>query len=455
MSVTRGFDWCDLAIERGLARGAAAVEAFYLESRSVEVMVEKNDIHVPKGDRYSGIGLRVLMASDDGFKQGFASTNLLTAESIDSALAAAMAIAEASPADPARCLAQPDRGAAGVEPVEGLYDEGIAGMDLAGAMKQAGAFLEGALGYDGRVTVDSAMFRAEVSEKTVANSNGVRLSQHKTVASTQGIAFAVDGDRVSSFDLGVAESCALGQVDAFGVGRDLARRVVAALDARSAPSFRGKVLLTPYAALELVLEPIAYSCNAEIVQTGRSKWKGMLGKQVASPMVSVVDDPGIPQASGSTAFDREGVPARRLELVTGGVLQDYLYNCYTARRDGRESNGRASGNDAGLPGVSTTNMVLSPGKHSLEQLIAQCDRGLIVNRFSGGVDPASGDFSGVVKGGHYVEGGVVAYPVKEMMIAGNIYELLTQVVGLSDELWVLGAYRLPHILLDGCSITGK
>ena len=65
MSVTRGFDWCDLAIERGLARGAAAVEAFYLESRSVEVMVEKNDIHVPKGDRQSGIGLRVLMASDD------------------------------------------------------------------------------------------------------------------------------------------------------------------------------------------------------------------------------------------------------------------------------------------------------------------------------------------------------------------------------------------------------
>lgn len=450
-------DYCELAVERGLIRGASAVEAFLTESRQMEAMIEKNDIHVPKGDTYSGIGLRVLVEAPGGagFKQGFASTNLLSSSSIDSALSAALAIAAASPADPNLCLAQPEPTSSAAKVVDGLYDEAIAGMGLGDALKHAAAFLDGALGYDRRITVDSAAFSAQVGRSFIVNSEGLSLGQRKTVAIAEAMAFAVEGDKVSSFDVGIAGSCALEHVNSFEMGRELAKRVIASLDARPTPSFRGKVLLTPYAVSEMVLAPIAYSCNAEMVQSGRSKWKGMLGREVISPLISVADDPAIPEGVGSTMFDREGAIPTRLDLVSAGVLQDYMYNCRTGRADGRKSNGRASGDDTGLPGVAPTNMIIAPGAHSLDQLIRACDKGLIVNRFSGSVDPGSGDFSGIVKGGHYIEGGNVVHPVKEVMVAGNIYELLSQVVGVSDELWVLANERLPHIMLDGCSVTGR
>lgn len=452
-----GLEYCELAVERGLLRGASAVEAYFTQSRNLEAMVEKNDIHVPKGDTYSGIGLRVLVEAPGGagFKQGFASTNLLSNSSIDSTLSAAMAIAAASPADPHLCLAQPESECCAAKAVDGLYDDAIASMSLGDALKHAAAFLDGALGYDRRITVDSASFRAQVSQAYIANSEGLRLGQRKTMAIAEAMAFAVEGDKVSSFDVGLAGSCALAQVNSFEMGRELAKRVVASLDAHPTASFRGKIILTPYAVSEIVLSPITYSCSAEMIQSGRSKWKGMLGKQVASPLISVIDDPAVPQGVGSTLFDREGVTPERLELVRDGVLHDYMYNCRTARVDGRKSNGRASGNDTGLPGVAPTNTIIAPGAHSLDQLIEACDRGLIVNRFSGSVDPASGDFSGSVKGGYYIEGGKMVHAVTEVMIAGNIYELLSQVVGVSDELWVLANERLPHVMLDGCSITGK
>jgi PmbA protein len=88
-------------------------------------------------------------------------------------------------------------------------------------------------------------------------------------------------------------------------------------------------------------------------------------------------------------------------------------------------------------------------------MIAGCSKGLLVNRFSGNVDSVSGDFSGVVKGGHYIEAGKTVCPVKEVMISGNIYELLKQVVDVSREYVDVGGSRMPYIQIEGCSITGK
>ncbi len=151
------------------------------------------------------------------------------------------------------------------------------------------------------------------------------------------------------------------------------------------------------------------------------------------------------------------MPPATLQLVSEGTLNHYLYNCYAARKDGIASNGRASGSDHTVPGISTTNFVVASGKRSVHDMIAGCSKGgLLVNRFSGNVDSVSGDFSGVVKGGHYIEAGKTVCPVKEVMISGgNIYELLKQVVDVSREYVDVGGSRMPYIQIEGCSITGK
>lgn len=442
---------CDSLVERARKMGADDAEVFYIKSRQLGAVFEKNDLQVPKGDDYDGLGIRVLLYGKGGAKQGFAATNMLSPDSLEETLLAAIAIANASPDDPNHWMPEPSA----IEPVPGRYDESAETMSLEDAVEQGLALVNSARAFDPRVTLDSAQYMVDITEKAIVNSKGIRLVEKDSVFTCLAMGFARDEKEVSSFDLEVAVTCRKDEIDPTAIGRKLAEKVVASLGATTVPSFKGDVIITPYAGYDLIAEPISFSCNAQNVQNGRSKWAGMLGTEVMSPVISVTDDPKLPKAAGSTSFDREGVPPAPLQLVSEGTLNHYLYNCYTAKKDGVASNGRAAGSDHTVPGISTTNFVVASGKHSLDEMIAGCSKGLLVSRFSGNVDPVSGDFSGLVKGGHYIEAGKIVCPVKEVMISGNIYDLLRQVVDVSREYVDVGGSRMPYIQIEGCSITGK
>lgn len=443
----KGLDLCGELVRRATALGADEAEIYYLKTRKLEAVFEKNDLQVPKGDSYEGVGVRVIRDR----RQGFAATNVLTRELLEDTISDAISIATASPEDPNHCLPEPSE----VEPVPGIYDEKASGVKLEDVLDLGRRFIEAARGYDRRVTIDSASFTVRLSEQAVVNSKGVSLSQRGSAFTCIGMGFARDGDEVSSFDVEYSASCVLSGVDPAAIGRRLGEKVVRSLGAATIPSFRGVVIITPYAGPELIAGPIEFSTNAENVQNGRSQWKGKIGSNVATGPLSLVDDPRIPGGIGSTAFDREGVPPEPLQIIAGGTLNHYLYNCYTARKERRRSNGRAVGSDQSLPGIGTTNLVFAPGKTPLDEIVRSCPKGLMVNRFSGTLDPISGDFSGVVKGGHYIENGELARPVKEVMIAGNIYELLHHIIAVSREVVTLGDTRMPYIQIDGVSVTGK
>jgi PmbA protein len=443
----QGQELCNSLVCEAVRLGADEAEVYYTRSRKLEVVFEKNDLQVPKGDNYEGIGIRVIRNS----KQGFASTNILSRESLDDTLRSALAIADASPLDPNHWLPEP----AQVTPVPEIYDPQAGNLELREAVSKGKLIIEAARSFDPRVTVDSAVCAVETGTRFIANSKGVELGEDSSYVWCVAMGFAREKEEVSSFDAEYAISCRLGDVDPYAIGRKLAEKVVKSLGATSVPGFRGSVILTPYAGLDLLIEPFVFSINAENVQNGQSQWKGKLGSRVSSPLLSITDDPTLPAQIGSMAFDREGVPTKPLAILEQGILNHYLYNCYTARRDGRESNGHAVGTDQSVPGIGVTNLVVAPGNISLEEMIEGTSRGLVVNRYSGSVDPVSGDFSGVVKGGHYIESGKVVQPVKEVMIAGNIYELLGQIGAVSRETITLGNVSLPYVAMDGCSITGK
>lgn len=442
---------CNDLIERALRMGAKDAEVFYVKSRTLGAVFEKNDLQVPKGDNYEGIGIRVHLGGTKGVRQGFAATNVLSSRSLHSTLATAIAIAQASPEDPYHWMPEPSA----VESVSGIYDKTAEAIGLQDVVKQGALLVDTAHSFDPRVTLDSAQYAVEILEKTIVNSKGIRLQEKSSIFTCIGAGFARDGDEVSSFDAEIAIKCQQDEIDAAATGIRLAKKVISSLGATTVPSFKGDVIIAPSAALELVADPISFACDAQNIQSGRSKWANQLGSAVMSPLMSVTDDPRIPGAAGSTSFDREGVSPITLQVVDEGVLNHYLYNCYTARKDGLASNGRAAGQDYTIPTISTTNFIIAPGQHSLDDMIGMCSKGLLVNRFSGNVDRVSGDFSGVVKGGHYIKAGKVVCPVKEVMIAGNIYALLKQVVTVSKEHIDVEGARLPYIQIEGCSITGN
>jgi len=213
------------------------------------------------------------------------------------------------------------------------------------------------------------------------------------------------------------------------------------------------MLLTPNAANELVEDVISYSINSDAVQKKSSYFDGKLGRRVASDLLTIEDDATNTKGLGATSFDREGVPHKRNVIIEKGVLKRFIYNTYTANRAGVRSTGNASGSALSPPSVSVTNIVVKQGSTNLDTLIAEMKSGVILSRFSGNVNAVNGDFSGVVKGGRLVKNGQVQQAVKEVMVAGNVFDALLHLTGISRERKVIYDSILPYMRFDNISFT--
>ncbi|HLV10082.1 MAG TPA: TldD/PmbA family protein, partial [Halanaerobiales bacterium] len=381
---------------------------------------------------------------------GYASTNVLTAEEIDRVVDSALTIAKASPEDPANYL--PD--AAEIKYIEGLVDDKNKKISLAEMLKYGQEAVSAMLEHDPRVKIDSAHFGARSFERVIVNSRGIEAREEKTVFEGVCMAFAREGELVSSFDAFLKSSCKLADTALQKEARELADRVISSLNAETINSFKGSVILSPDAVLDIIVSPVFSAVNGDNVINGVSPWNGRIGDRVVSKQISIIDNARIAGGVGSRAFDREGVPTGETAVITDGVLETYLHNCYTARKMEVKPTGHAGGSDRGV-GISPSNFIIQPGRESLKEIIKTTSKGLLVNRFSGNVDSISGDFSGIVKGGSYIDSGEKVKPVKEIMIAGNIYQLLNNISAISSNTKNISAFTVPYIKLEDVSVTGK
>jgi PmbA protein len=215
------------------------------------------------------------------------------------------------------------------------------------------------------------------------------------------------------------------------------------------------VLLDPVAASSF-LGVLSDGLSAEAVQKQRSLFGPLVGEQVASDVLTVVDDGRLLDGPGAAPFDGEGVPTGRTELLSSGVLNGFLHNTYTARRGDTRSTGNAVRGYRSSPGVGTTNLFVQPGDRSFEQLLRQAEGGVLVQDVTGvhsGANPISGEFS-VGATGLRISGGDLGQPVREMTIASTIPEMLQSVAALGSELRWFSAVGVPSILLGEMTLAG-
>jgi PmbA protein len=436
---------CDSAVGAALAAGADEAEAYVVRGRSIEVELQKNDIQIAKSMRADGLGIRI-------FKNrslGFAFVNSFDEAGVAESIERAVGIAAAAPPDEHNGLPEPTP----IRYVTGIYDDRARSYGVEEAVERAVAMLRVAHDYDPRVTVDGGGLAVQSGTRAVSNSLGVRAAEDGSVAYCVIMGMATDGDTVSSFDYQFDGTRSVSGIDPVAVARKFAENVIDSLGAVKGESFRGPVVLSPKSAAEVISYPIQFSIRASSVQKETSRLAGRLGRRVASDQVSIVDDPALDDGFATQSFDREGVAPSTLPLIESGVLRSYLYDTYTARKDGRTSTGHASGGAGSVPSVSTTNVVWQAGDTSLEDIVAGIDRGVLVTRFSGNVDPVSGDFSGSVKGGRMIRGGKLAEPLCGTMIAGNTFDLLPSITAVSSERERLFSELLPYVRMDAVSIT--
>lgn len=434
------------AIKEAEALGASDAEACAAASSESEVFIENNDIKQAKSQKPSSVGIRVFVRGS----AGFCSVNSLSKSKIKDAVSMAVKIARVSPKDRYNVL--PSRSKK-PRMLQGIYDKNAQSFEASDAARMAAEMLAAAKLYDKRVSVDSGNFTADVSTQWLANSNGIELSEKTSIFSWSIMGMAIDGGDISSFDFQLGGSHFVRDIDVHATATEFAETVVNSLGPRRIESFKGEMLLTPAAINEMMEEVISHSINSDAVQKKSSHFAGKIGKKVASDLLTVEDDATNVEALGASSFDREGVPHRRNVVIEKGVLYKFLYNTYTAKKDGVRSTGNAGGSISSPPSVSTTNFVVRPGRSSLDTLVSEMKNGMIISRFSGNVNPVNGDFSGVVKGGRLVKNGTIQHAVKEVMVAGNVFEALRRLNGVSKERKVLYDSILPYMRFDGISFT--
>jgi PmbA protein len=244
----------------------------------------------------------------------------------------------------------------------------------------------------------------------------------------------------------LVEACAL-------TAERFAHKCLTGLGAGAGESFRGTVILSPEAVAEFLLPNLITSLCADTVRKGQSPLAAKLGGRIAVEAFSLIDDGRLPGGIASSAFDRDGLPTGRNVLVDAGLLNTFLWNYYEACAAGARSTGNASGGVGTLPGVGPNHLEVAAGDSAESDLIGGAERAVIVNRFSGSTNPVTGDFSGVVKNGFLVAAGS-ARPIKETMIAGNLYTLLENITEVSRERRHLnGTVLVPSLRVERISVT--
>lgn len=215
-----------------------------------------------------------------------------------------------------------------------------------------------------------------------------------------------------------------------------AKRALMMLKARRIQGGRMPVVISSEAGGTMIHEAVGHGLEADLVQEGLSVYSEKIGEKIASELITVVDDPTLPNMRGSYVFDDEGTPSQKTILIEKGVLVNYLYDRYTALKEGKPSTGngrRQSYEHYPIPRMSNT--FIAPGKHSPEEIIRSVDKGLFVKKMGGGqVNTVNGEFVFEVQEGYLIEKGMIGEPVRGALLIGTGQEILKSIDMVGSDL---------------------
>ena len=436
-------------LDRAVGRGASAADGFAVEEQSFSAQVRLGEVETVKHAREQRLSLRVFV----GRAVAAASTSDLSPESVGRLVEEAVSLAR---------ITSPDEFA-------GLP----AASDLASRIPDLG--LDDPAGHDlgpeEKIELARRCERAALDvDPRITNSEGGDFSDGRAryaYANSHGFAGEY---RTSSFSLSVSPVAAQnGEMQRDGwyhvsrrragldspeeIGRTAARRALRRLGARRVKTAEVPVVFDPDMAASL-LRHVAGAAAGPSLYRGASFLLNRLGKTIASPAVTIVDDGTLPGALGSRPFDGEGLPVRRTTVVDRGVLATYLLDTYSGRKLGLPSTHHAARDGSGVT-VSTTNLHLAAGTASPRDLIASVKSGLYVTELIGfGVNGVTGDYSrGAV--GLWIENGELAYPVEEITVAGNLLEMLQAIEGVGNDLVFRDRTSAPTVLIGKMVVAGS
>lgn len=432
-------DLAGKVLDLARAGGGTAAEVEVSEGFGQSVNVRKGEVETIEFNKDKGVGVTVYL----GQRRGHASTSDFSLDALGRTVDKALAIARFTAEDDCAGLADADLLAQSVPDLDLHYPWEITveqAADLARTCESA------ALGVDPRITnSEGAGVSVQESQFVYANSlgfmGGYPASRHSLSCSV----IAEDESGMQRDYWYTTARDARDMADAESVGRRTGERTVRRLNARKLETRQCPVLFEAPVATGLIASFVSAVSGGHLYRKS-SFLLDSLGQQVFPDFFQLQERPFIAKGLASSPFDSEGVAVHDRDVVKDGVVQGYFLSTYSARKLGMKSTGNAGGNH---------NLIVPSTGESFEELLQKMGTGLLVTELLGhGLNMVTGDYSRGVAG-FWVENGVLAYPVEEITVAGNLKDMFMAIQAIGTDVEVRGSRRVGSILIERMTVAGN
>jgi PmbA protein len=440
-------------VDRATAAGADVAEAGVHSGSHLSVKVRMGEPELVEEAGSRALGLRVMV----GQRVASTYTSDLSEQGQRTLIEDALELARLSEADAFAGPPDPsDLSSESQWKDLDTFDDSVSRISADEALDRALQGERAAFDFDPRISnSEGASFTRARGVSALVTSGGFVGSDYGTYASivVNPVADDEGGKKRSGYHWSASRHYA-DLEDSRAVGQEAARRTIAQLGAKKLPTQELPVVFDKDAARS-ILSLFAGCVLGGAIWRKSSYLVDRVGTRVASDLVDVVDDPLLPRAPGSRAFDGEGLLSRSTTVVESGVLKSYLMDTYSARKLGLKSTGSASRSPSGGISSSSSNLILKASSQSRDELIADTKHGLYVTGMMGfGFNAVTGDFSRGASG-FLVEDGKLSHAVSEITISLNLDQLLQRIDAVADDLDQRTAVASPTFRVSSMTLAGS
>jgi len=428
----------DQVLQLAKAQGATAAEAVLSEESGLSVNVRLGDVETIEFNKDKGLGITVYF----GQRKGSASTADFSTSGLEDAVRAACSIATFTAEDPYAGLADADRMATELPDLDLYYPWDVSPET---AIELATECEDAARGYDERISnSEGASLSSHDGTRVYANSHGF-IGGYSTSRHSMSCSVIVEDDNGMQRDYWYAVARDRHDLEAAAtIGEKTAARTLQRLGGRRIDTCKVPVLFSADVAGSLVSHMISGIRGGSLYRKS-SFLLDKLGEQIFPEFVHIHERPHMKKVLGSAPYDSEGVATYARDLVRDGVLQGYVLDSYSARKLKMESTGNSGG---------VHNVLIEPGELDQQALLKEMGTGLLVTELLGmGVNIVTGDYSRGAAG-FWVENGVIAYPVDEITIAGNLGDMFMQLQAVGNDIDHRGNIKCGSLLIDAMTVAG-
>lgn len=428
-------------IRESLRAGATAAECSGSNSSGMSLKVRRGDIESLERSEDQTVSLDVFV----GDKRSSLSTDELSQSSLKRAIKRVVAMAEHAGSDKFNGLGDKKTYRGDKKITKLYYKDSLVSFETA---KELCLRCEKSLfSYSPKIiNSDGTIFSASIDEDFYANSLGIFKTYKSSEAAIMTSAIAKDKTGGSYADSWFSVKHSVKDIDPEKVGKKAAERVIRLIGEPKEVKTAVWPVIFDNTTASTILGSIGEALSGSAIYRRASFLKGSIGQKVASSLVTIVDDGIMPGGIGSSPYDNDGIPTRKITVIDKGILKSYLLDIYSGRRLGLPSTGNAGG---------LNNFYLKPGRMTESEMIASMKEGLYVTQLMGfGIDIVSGDFSQGAMG-LWIKDGKIAYPVKDITISGKLSEMFMNIDAVSNNLDPRSRVAAPSLKISGMVVSGK